>query len=226
MVRGFRLENHGGEISYDLCVGWIEVGWWNLPIPWCFLQSDLCNRRAHSFIPPARCCIQDLKPLKQEDLFPPSPFAPALRPVRRGAIRPPRGRSRVPFFPAGVPVRQIVPDRPVRRAKAPGAGGGICIVREQRGKPPCGVHGGGPVREKFFRGNPLSRGGVGIRGMRSRDLKSRQDETRLVGPPLCVFFRSRRDLQGMCLIRRQRRLQRRMAASFEVGAVNLLFSAS
>ena len=32
-------------------VGWMKVGWWNLPIPFCFLPSTRCNRRAHSLIP-------------------------------------------------------------------------------------------------------------------------------------------------------------------------------
>jgi len=141
--------------------------------------------------PPARCRIQDLKPLKQEDLFRPSPSAPALRPARPGALRPSRGRSRVPFFPAGVPVRQIVPDRPVEALGVPAAQS--CIAREKRGKPRAGARGRSCSGE-VFRGNPLSRGGVGIRGMRSRDLKSRQDETRLVGPPLCVFS----DLGDIC----------------------------
>ena len=204
MVRGFRLENHGGEISYDLCVGWIEVGWWNLPIPWCFLLDDVCNRRAHSFIPPARRWILDQKPLKREDLFPSLPAGPALRAVSREALRTPCRQSRVPFFPDGVPVRQIVPDRPARGTGAPLPAAAKTASWREKGGAPRGLHGGGPVREKFFRGSPLSRGGVGLRGMRSRDLKSRQDETRLVGPPLCVFFRFWRDLQGMCPTRRQR----------------------
>jgi hypothetical protein len=137
--------------------------------------------------PPARRCVLDLKPLKQEDLFLPAT-------VRSGAPAGPSGRPAPGVLPISCALFSSRGAGAADRAgsarpgaKASGVPAAKTASLGRKGRNPVRVHGGGPVREKFFRGNPLSRGGVGIRGMRSRDLKSRQDETRLVGPPLCVF---------------------------------------